>query len=155
MAYKLMSICATYTNYPDLIIFKVYEQISTNYKFLKVISQDSNQEYINIFMMTDNIPYYIREIYDYSLISSYVMYSSALDESLPYEIKGSSLYKSDEKKKTLVITNEFIGHITDNIDNDTSMMTYEIDNFYITAWRLMMLCKYDWNTWRYNLQQVY
>jgi len=155
MPYKLLSIYATYTIFPNLIIFKVYEQISTNYKFLKVISQDSHQEYINIFMMTDNIPYYIQEIYDYSRTSSYIMYSSALDESLPYEIKGSSLCKSDERKRTLVISNEFIGHITDNIDEDVSTMTYEIDNFYVKAWRWMMLCKYDWNMWTDNLQQVY
>lgn len=155
MPYKLLSIYATYTNYPDLIVFKVYEEISTKDKYLKIISHDSNKEYINIFAMADNIPYHIQEIYDYSRISSYIMYSSAIDKSLPYEIKGSSLCKTDEKKITLMVTNEFIGHLTDNIDEDVSMMTYEIDNFYMEAWRWMMLCKHDWNMWTAKSQQVY
>ena len=155
MTYKLMSICATYTNYPELIVFKVYEETSTKDKFLKIISQNSDKEYINIFEMNDNIPYYIKEIYDYSRISSYVMYSSAMDTSLPYEIKGSSIYKRDEKKKTLMISNDFISYDTDSIYDDVSIMTKEIDDFYMEAWRWMMLCKHDWNMWSVNSSHVY
>lgn len=142
MSFVSTAIHATSLHDGENIIFREYESCKTSMKYVKVTYVSDEEEFINIFNDTNIMPEYLAKIYDYCKKSSYVNY---IEDDHLYVLMGSRLFKTGDKKTTLMVSNKnIIGEVTDNIHSDTNtILSQDAKNLYEDAYGWMMKCKYN------------
>lgn len=142
MPFVTTAIHATSLHDDTKMYFREYENCDTNRKYIKVTYVSDEDEFINVFNDLSNpMPEYLVKIYDYTKQSSYVNY---IEDDHLYILVGSHLFKSCDKKTTLMVADKnIIGEITDYIHADAAdNLSQDTKDIYTEAYGWMMKCKY-------------